>query len=111
MRAGGVLDGVIALVTVVVIGSHACCDWIVTLNVCWFVPATVANVHVIGADVVASPSRSIVTVPVHLPARNESDAVGAEGAVPPPQPDAVGALLQPRHRRRTRFSRADGQAP
>jgi len=32
MRAGGWFDGVIALVTVVVIGSQACCDRIVTLN-------------------------------------------------------------------------------
>src|SRR3954447_11237711 len=88
MRAGGVLEGVIALVTVVVIGSHGCCDWIVTLNVCWFVPATVSNVHVIGPDAVASPSRSIVTVPVHLPARNESGGEGVVGAVPPPHPVA-----------------------
>jgi hypothetical protein len=41
MRAGGWFDGVIALVTVVVIGNHACCDRIVTLNDCWFVPSTV----------------------------------------------------------------------
>jgi len=32
MRAGGWFDGVIALVTVVVIGNQACCDRIVTLN-------------------------------------------------------------------------------
>jgi hypothetical protein len=34
IRAGGWFDGVIALVTVVEIGNQACCDWIVTLNVC-----------------------------------------------------------------------------
>jgi hypothetical protein len=46
MRAGGWFDGVIALVTVVVIGSHACCDRIVTLNDCRLVPSTVWNVQV-----------------------------------------------------------------
>ena len=40
------MDGVIALVTVVVIGSQACCDRMMTLKDCKFVPSTVWNVQV-----------------------------------------------------------------
>ena len=46
IRAGGWFDGVSVLVTVVVIGSQACCERIVTLNDCRLVPSTVWNVHV-----------------------------------------------------------------
>jgi len=79
IRAGGVLEGVMALVTVVVIASHECCDSIFTWNVCRLVPGTVVNVQAIGPDVVASPSRSTVTVPVHRPVKNDCGAVGALG--------------------------------
>jgi hypothetical protein len=56
-RAGGWFDGVMALVTVVVIGNQVCWDWIVTLNVCWWVPGTTTNVHVAGPLVGLCPSR------------------------------------------------------
>lgn len=59
IRAGGVFDGVIALVAVAVTGRNGCCDRIVVRNVCRFVSGTTSNVQVIGPDVVGSPSRSI----------------------------------------------------
>ena len=40
----------------------------------------------IGPDEVGSPSRSIVSVPVHVPARKDRGADGAVGAAPPPHP-------------------------
>src|SRR3954471_12944767 len=85
MRAGGWFDGVMALVTVAVIDNHGFCERIVTLNVCRFVPSTGANVHVAAPDVLGSPSRSIVRVPVHVPVRNDGCADGEVGTgVPPP---------------------------
>src|SRR6266540_1568434 len=76
MRAGGVLEGVIALVTVALMGSHACCERIVVRNVCRFVSGTTSKVHVVDPEVVG-PSRSMVSVPVHVPARND----GGDGPV------------------------------
>src|SRR3954463_12903365 len=85
MRAGGWFDGVMALVTVAVIDSHGFWERIVTLNVCRFVPSTGANVHVAAPEVLGSPSRSIVSVPVHVPVRNDCAADGDVGTgVPPP---------------------------
>src|SRR3954468_17880866 len=85
MRAGGWLDGVMALVTVAVIDNHGFCERIVTLKVCRFVPSTGANVHVAAPDVLGSPSRSIISVPVHVPVRNDCAADGDVGTgVPPP---------------------------
>src|SRR3954451_19962484 len=85
MRAGGWFDGVMALVTVAVIDSHGFWERIVTLNVCRFVPSTGANVHVVAPDVLGSPSRSIVSVPVHVPVRKDCAADGDVGTgVPPP---------------------------
>src|SRR3954464_2738786 len=85
MRAGGWFDGVMALVTVAVIDSHGFCERIVTLKVCRFVPSTGANTHVAAPDVLGSPSRSIVSVPVHVPVKNDCcpDGEGGTG-VPPP---------------------------
>jgi hypothetical protein len=71
MRAGGVLDGVIWLKTVVVIGRNGCCDWMRTLNDWRFVPGMTSKVQVVAPDVVGSPSRSIVRVPVQTPAKND----------------------------------------
>ena len=85
MRAGGWFDGVIALVTLAVIVNHGFCERIVTVNVCRFVPSTGANVHVAAPDVLGSPSRSIVSVPVHVPVRNDCCPDGEVGTgVPPP---------------------------
>src|SRR3954452_23942380 len=85
MRAGGWFDGVMALVTVAVIDNHGFCDRIVTLKVCRVVPSTGTNVHVAAPDVLGSPSRSIVSVPVHVPARNDCAADGDVGTgVRPP---------------------------
>src|SRR3954468_23523271 len=85
MRAGGWFDGVMALVTVAVIDNHGFCERIVTLNVCRFVPSTGTNVHVAAPEVLGSPSRSIVSVPVHVPARNDCCPDGEVGTgVPPP---------------------------
>src|SRR5262245_54999128 len=86
MRAGGWFDGVMALVTVAVVVNHGFCERIVTLNVCRFVPSTGANVHVTAPAVLGSPSRSIVSVPVHVPVRNDWAPDGDVGTgVPPPQ--------------------------
>src|SRR3954465_14645490 len=85
MRAGGWFDGVMALVTVAVVVNQGFCERIVTVNVCRFVPSTGANVHVAAPDVLGSPSRSIVSVPVHVPVRNDCAADGDVGTgVPPP---------------------------
>src|SRR5436190_9070196 len=85
MRAGGWFDGVMALVTVAVVVNHGFCDRIVTVNVCRFVPSTGANVHVAAPDVLGSPSRSMVSVPVHVPVRNDCCPDGDVGTgVPPP---------------------------
>src|SRR5690349_24080547 len=74
-----------ALVTVAVIDSHGFWERIVTLNVCRFVPSTGANVHVAAPDVLGSPSRSMVSVPVHVPVRNDCAADGDVGSgIPPP---------------------------
>ena len=87
IRAGGVLDGVIAVVTVVVIGSHGCCERIVVLKVWRLVSGTTSKVHVVDAELGGSPSRSIVRVPLHVPARNDWDDDGPVGLEePPPQP-------------------------
>src|SRR5215467_4501853 len=74
-----------ALVTVAIVVSQGFWERIVTLNVCRFVPSTGANVHVAAPDVLASPSRSIVSVPVHVPVRNDCAPDGEVGTgVPPP---------------------------
>src|SRR4051794_7818334 len=69
-----------ALATVVVIDSHGCCERIVTPNVCRFVFGSTSNVHVIGPEVVGSPSRTMVTVPLHVPDRKDCGVVGVVGA-------------------------------
>src|SRR5215471_9546224 len=57
----------------------------VTLNVCRFVPSTGANVHETLPEVLASPSRSIVSVPVQVPVRKDCCPDGEDGTgVPPP---------------------------
>src|SRR5207244_9623232 len=82
--------GVMALVTVVVIDSHGCCVRIVTRNVCRFVFGSTSNVHIVGPEVVGSPSRSIVTVPLHVPERNDCGVVGLVG--PGALPHATAAI-------------------
>src|SRR6476646_5139405 len=85
MRAGGWFDGVMALVTLAVVVNQGFCERIVTVNVCRFVPSTGANAHVAAPDVLGSPSRSIVSVPVHVPVRNDCCPDGEVGTgVPPP---------------------------
>jgi hypothetical protein len=79
IRAGGWFPGVMALVTVVIIGSHGCCERIVTRKVCKFVPSTVWNVHVTDPAAVGSPWRSMVRVPLQVPSRKDLDAEGPVG--------------------------------
>src|SRR6185436_12408826 len=62
----------------------ACCELIVVRNVWRFVSDTTSNVQLTGPDIVGSPSRSIVSVPFHVPARNEAGAEGAAGDALPP---------------------------
>src|SRR3954449_11846032 len=86
MRAGGWFDGVIALVTLAVVVNQGFCERIVTVNVCRLVPSTGANVHVAAPEVLGSPSRSMVSVPVQVPVRNDCCPDGDVGTgVPPPQ--------------------------
>src|SRR3954465_15941373 len=101
MRAGGWFDGVRAPVTVAVIDNPGFCERIATLNVWTLVTSTGTNVHVAGPDVLGSPSRSIVSVPVHVPARNDCAADGDVGTgVPPPH---VAARQDAGHRTDSRF--------
>jgi len=86
MRAGGVFDGVIALDTVAVMGRNGCGDWILTLNVWRLVPVTTLKVHVVAPEVVGSPSRSMVSVPVQTPSRNDRGEDGDVGVPSRPQP-------------------------
>src|SRR5262245_56121823 len=96
-----------ALVTVVVIDNHGFCERIVTLNVCRFVPSTGANVQVAAPDVLGSPSRSIVSVPVHVPVRNDCAAEGDVGTgVPPPHVAARHAAAKRRGSREYAVIRA-----
>jgi hypothetical protein len=57
--AGGVFPGMIAVVPVIVIGSHEFSERTVARNVCRFVCGTTSNVHVVapvvGAGAFASP--------------------------------------------------------
>jgi len=71
MRTGGVLEGVNVLVPVMVTGMNACWERMVVRKLCRLVSGTTSNVQLMGADTVGSPSRSIVTVPVHVPDRND----------------------------------------
>src|ERR1041384_1143306 len=74
-----------ALVTVAVVVSHGFWERIVTLKVCRFVPSTGANVHETLPEVLGSPSRSIVSVPVQVPVRKDCCPDGEVGTgVPPP---------------------------
>jgi hypothetical protein len=86
IRAGGVFPGVIWLRTTAVIGRNGCCDWMRTLNDCRFVLGITSKVHVVAADVVGSPSRSMVSVPVQMPSRNDRGADGELGVASRPQP-------------------------
>src|SRR4051812_35288208 len=74
-----------ALVTLAVVVNQGFCERIVTVNVCRFVPSTGANTHVAAPEVLGSPSRSMVSVPVHVPVRNDCCPDGDVGTgVPPP---------------------------
>src|SRR4051794_33202135 len=73
-----------ALVTVAVVVNHGFCDRIVTANVCRFVPSTGAKVHVAAPDVLGSPSRSMISVPVHVPVRKDCCPDGDVGTGGPP---------------------------
>ena len=77
-----------ALVTVALIGSHACCELIVTRNVRISVPSTTANVHDTGPDV-CCPSRSMVIVPVQVPSRKERAGEGPLTLGARPQDDSA----------------------
>src|SRR4051812_24894193 len=75
-----------ALVTLAVVVNQGFCERIVTVNVCRLVPSTGANVHVAAPEVLGSPSRSMVSVPVQVPVRNDCCPDGDVGTgVPPPQ--------------------------
>jgi hypothetical protein len=84
IRAGGWFDGVMALVTVAVVVNQGFCDRIVTLNVWRLLPSTGTNVQVAGPDVLGSPSRSMVSVPVHVPVRKDWVPDGDVGTGVPP---------------------------
>lgn len=86
--AGGWFDGSIALVTVALIGSHACCELIVTRKVRMSVPSTVTNVHDTGPPV-CCPSRSMVIVPVQVPSRKERAGEGPVTLGARPQDDSA----------------------
>src|SRR5262245_18971698 len=74
-----------ALVTVAVVVSHGFWERIVTLKVCRFVPSTGANVQETLPEVLGSPPRSIVRVPVHVPVTKDCCPEGVVGTgVPPP---------------------------
>src|SRR4051795_2395895 len=74
-----------ALVTLAVVVNNGFCERIVTVNVCRFVPSTGANTQVAAPEVLGSPSRSMVSVPVHVPVRNDCCPDGDVGTgVPPP---------------------------
>src|SRR3954463_7433698 len=74
-----------ALVTLAVVVNQGFCERIVTVNVCRFVPSTGANTHVAAPEVLGSPSRSMVSVPVHVPVTNDCCPDGDVGTgVPPP---------------------------
>src|SRR3954470_24697083 len=78
-----------ALVTVAVVVNQGFCERIVTVNVCRFVTSTGANIHVAAPDVLGSPSRSIASVPVHVPVKKDCCPDGEVGTgVPPPHVDA-----------------------
>src|SRR4051812_21546261 len=86
-----------AVVLTVVTGSHEFSERIVALNVCRLVCGTTSNVHVVAPTVAGcgpfGPGATwIVTVPCHVPARNDCDPDGPVGADdPPPQPLASAA--------------------
>jgi hypothetical protein len=84
-----VFEDVSALVTVAVIVSHECWDRMVVRNVWRFVSATTSKVHATDPEVVGSPSRSMVSVPVHVPARNDCGGDGVVGAEPPSHPQTA----------------------
>ena len=78
------LRGVSAVVAVVVIVSQACSERTVVRNDCRFVCGTTSNVHctgpLLGGSALGSPGlTSIVTVPRHVPVRNDVDAEGVVG--------------------------------
>src|SRR3954447_23610410 len=73
-----------ALVTLAVVVNQGFCERIVTVNVCRFVPSTGANAHVVAPDVLGSPSRSMVSVPVQVPVRNDCCPDGDVGTGGPP---------------------------
>src|SRR5262245_15921025 len=81
MRAGGWFDGVIVLRTVAVMGSHVCCDRMVTVKDWRFVPSTGWKIHVTWPDDTGSPTRWMVSVPLHVPSRNERIGVGLTGVL------------------------------
>src|SRR5438067_2434825 len=76
--------------------SHGCVERIVVRNDCWFVCGTTSNVHVISPVVGGGGFGSrglswIVTVPRHVPARNDVDGDGLVGVASRPQPDSAPA--------------------
>src|SRR5512137_1108760 len=92
---GGTFCGTSAVVPVMDVGSHGCCARMVLRNVCRLVCGTTSKVQsmapVVGAGASGSPGLTwIVTVPCHVPARNDcgvDGALGPAGAFPPPQAD------------------------
>src|SRR3954454_20663445 len=92
-----------ALVTVVVIGSQACCERIVTLNDCRFVPSTASNVHDTWPDDEGSPGRSMSSVPVHVPSRKDRPGDGPVGPLASfPHPAANALTNSDNHARNVR---------
>ena len=82
MRAGGWLVGVMAPVTVVVIGSQAFCDRMVTLKVCRFVPARPRTSRSPGPIGAGSPSAARSSACLSTSRRGTSGPARAGRAAP-----------------------------
>jgi len=106
---GGALLGESAVTPVVSIVSHGCVDRIVVVNDCMFVFGTTSNVHVISPDrrrgFGERGSTWMVTVPRHVPTRNDVGPDGPVGVASRQQPASAhtatsavvdtGSLLMP----------------
>src|SRR5688572_14157851 len=91
MFAGGAFPGVSVVEPLATAANHGCCACTVVRNDCRLVPATGSNVHSTGPDTSGCASGSpgltcTVSVPRHVPVRNDVGALGAVGfELLPPQ--------------------------
>jgi hypothetical protein len=91
---GGALLGDSAVDPVVSIVNHGCDERIVACSDCRFVFGTTSNVQVIsplvgGGGFGERGSTWMVTVPRHVPTRNEVDPDGPVGVASRPHPEAA----------------------